>query len=123
MSIRPKTSAHSAMSRNCRKFARRNAPTARVYQPVAAGRLPTRSVGVRRRAVPVVVRPLAEQRPSDPDDRRALLDGDLEVVGHAHRQLGTEPSATGPQALGQLPQRGERRPRCLGARPRAARSS
>ena len=45
---------------------------------------------VRPGAVRVVVGPLAEQRATDPDDRRALLDGHLEVVGHAHRQRGAE---------------------------------
>ena len=31
---------------------------------------------------------LAEDRRADPDDRGAFLDGDLEIVAHAHRQLG-----------------------------------
>src|SRR3954471_15611942 len=59
-------------------------------------------------------RPLAEQRATDPNDRRPLLDGDDVVVGHPHRQLRAETSVRGPEPGGQLPQGGERRPRLLG---------
>ena len=38
---------------------------------------------------------LAEQRPPDAHDRRPLLNGDLEVVAHAHRQLGAEGQVVG----------------------------
>ena len=52
----------------------------------------------------VVMLPLAEHRPADADDRGALLDRDLEVVGHAHRQIGAEPACRTAQPLGQLAQ-------------------
>ena len=35
---------------------------------------------------PVDMWALAEDRSTDPDDRGAFLDGDLEIVGHAHRE-------------------------------------
>src|SRR4029078_755206 len=47
----------------------------------------------------VPMRALAEDRPTDPDERRALLDGDLEVIGPPHRELGTERRASRAQLL------------------------
>jgi hypothetical protein len=87
MSIRPSTSAQSAISRNWRKFERKAVPTSRVYR--TGQRMPARSeldsMIVVVRPVPVLMRPLPEDGPSDADDRGALLDRDLEVLGHAHR--------------------------------------
>ena len=80
MIIRPRTSSQSAMKRNCRKFAIKAPPTLGVYQRHADA-----SVLVVGRVGGMVMRPLAEEPATDPDDRRTLLHGDLEVVGHAHR--------------------------------------
>ena len=61
----------------------------------------------------VPMRALAEDRPTDPDERRALLDGDLEVIGHPHRELGTERRASRAQFLRDPAEVGERGTRCL----------
>jgi len=44
-------------------------------------------------------RPLAEEGPADADDRRPLLDRDLEVVGHAHRELRAEVGSPGSELV------------------------
>ena len=64
-------------------------PTNRVYR-AARGRSTAASVGMVDLPIPVVMGPLAEERAPDPDDGRPLLDGDLEVVAHAHRERRTE---------------------------------
>jgi hypothetical protein len=63
----------------------------------------------------MAVGPLAEQGAADADDRGALLDRDLEVVGHAHRQVGADGRAAATEALGRRAERDERRPGILRA--------
>ena len=64
----------------------------------------------------MVMGPLAEQRPADADDRRALLDRDLEVVAHAHRQLRPEaPASARAAARTSSRKRDERRAGLLGS--------
>ena len=46
--------------------------------------------------------PRPEERRADPDDGRALLDRDLEVGAHAHRQPAAEAGSTAAQPLRQL---------------------
>ena len=97
MIIRPNTSAHRAMNRNCRKLETKAPPTSpslpAVVSRPATARRPQWAWSIV--AVVMVMRSLAEQRPTDPDDRGALLDGELEVVGHAHRQLGAQAGRAG----------------------------
>ena len=51
-------------------------------------------------------RPLPENRRADPDHRRAFLDGRLEIVAHAHRQVPERVARNpvGEPAVAQLPQ-------------------
>ena len=81
-----------------------------------ARRAPGRASGSRRR--PWACRPFAEERPADADDRGALLDRDLEVVAHPHRQLGPQ-APVRRRAAGRARSREapERRPRLLRGRP------
>ena len=51
---------------------------------------PGRGLLVRVGDLSVGVRTLPEERATDPDDRGPLLDRELEVVAHPHRQLGAE---------------------------------
>ena len=53
---------------------------------------------------------LTEDRPTDADDRRALLDRDRIVVGHAHRKLGAEAWVDRAEPFAQLAKRTERGP-------------
>ena len=60
----------------------------RLYRPAS----PTATTGVRR------ARPAPENRRADADHGRAFLDGDFEVVAHAHRQLGQHRPGSTPAA-------------------------
>src|SRR3954453_2035381 len=84
---RPSTSSHTAMRMNWTN-ARRAA---------TATSLPAMSPTPARRSSWAVA--CAEQCPSDPDDRRALFDRHLEVVGHPHRELRTEGGTAGAKGL------------------------
>src|SRR5262245_24317205 len=56
-------------------------------------------------------RPRSEQRRSDTHLGRALLDGDREVVAHAHRELGKRPAEPPRQAVAQARETAEVRAR------------
>src|SRR4029077_19022422 len=76
---RARISSHKPISRNRRKLTR-NAPTTASLGGLGAG---------------------SEDRPADPNDRRALLDGDRVIVAHAHRQSRSETWMHGPKLLGE----------------------
>jgi hypothetical protein len=62
----------------------------------------------------VVMGPLAEERLTDANDRRAFLDRNVEVGAHPHRQLRAEPRPAVSQPLGQRSKGPERRSGVLG---------
>ena len=126
MIIRPKTSAHRAISRNWRKFARNAVPTARVYRSDRGHRL---SAAVRisgcgrlapRRAGAAAPRrsPARPGRSSPPPRSRPRSRRSCPSTAP-----GPEPRPPARRRSRQLAQRHERRPRRLRARRPAARSS
>ena len=118
MITRPNTRTISAISSELDQVAEEAGPRSESTSDPA--RAPGRRAGRRP-----VVRPLAEQRAPDPDDRRALLDRDLEVVAHAHRQLRRRaPASASAASSDSSPQGDERRPGIVRiARPAGRRSS
>jgi len=63
---------------------------------------------VRVGTLSVGMRSLSEERATDPDDRGSLLDRELEVVAHPHRQRRSELRPASAARLGSCPQVAER---------------
>src|SRR3990172_2054513 len=109
---RARKRSSNASSRNRRKLNRNTVPTASSLAGIAppGWSLPGGAVAVRPAEAMVVIRTLPEQGAADPDERGALLDGNLEVVAHAHRQVGPESRLVASEGLGEGAERDERRP-------------